>query len=174
MKLVRWVRFNWELEKLPALGHSLPEHYHFAPVAPADEADVRTVVYRSFAHDTAWGDALHEVEAMLDGWLERVFDPEIGGAQCVTLRHGLRIIGATILLPDSAAENHLAPGPCVLMEYRNRGLGSALLGEALRQLQEAGIARATARTKENSPAAKFIYPKFNGIAQPDDKPLLAA
>lgn len=174
MKLVRWVRFNWDLEKLPAIGNALPEHYHFAPAMPADEVDVRAVVARSFAHDTAWGDAIHEVEAMLDGWMERAFELESGGGQCLTLRHGLRIIGATILLPNPAAEYHLAPGPCVLMEYRNRGVGTALLAEALYRLREVGLTRACARAKDNSPVAKFLYPKFNGVPTPDDTPLLAA
>ena len=60
------------------------------------------------------------------------------------------------------------------MEYRNRGFGTALLGEALRQLREAGLARAIALTKNNAPVAKFLYPKFNGVLSPGDTPLLAA
>ncbi len=78
------------------------------------------------------------------------------------------------MLPDPSAENHLSPGPCVLMEYRNRGLGTALLGESLRQLREAGLSRAAALTKSNAPVAKFLYPKFNGVLTPGDTPLLAA
>ncbi len=174
MKLVRWVRFNWDLEKLPVPGDALPKHYHFTPATAANEADVRAVISRSFAHDTSWGDAIHEVNGMLDGWLERAFAAETGRGQCLTLRHGLRIIGATILIPDSLAENHLAPGPCVLMEYRNRGLGTALLGESLRQLREAGLTRASARAKLKSPVAKFLYRKFNGVPVSEEPPLLTA
>jgi GNAT superfamily N-acetyltransferase len=173
MKLVHWIRFNWDLEKLPAPGMALPDHYHFASASEADENELRTVISRSFAHDSSWGDAIHEVNAMLDGWLERAFAPERAG-QCLTIRHGLRIIGAALLVADPQAENHLSPGPCVLLEYRNRGLGSALLGEALRRLREAGLTRASARAKHNSPVAKFLYPKFNGTPTPDDKPMLAA
>lgn len=173
MKLVRWVRFTWDLEKLPPLGIALPKHYHLVPATGADEAELRTVITRSFAHDTSWGDGIHEINGMIDGWLGRAFEREDGGL-CLTLRHGLRIIGATILIPNTLVENHICPGPCVLMEYRNRGLGTALLGEALRQLHEAGLASASARAKANSPVAKFLYPKFNGIPTPDDTPLLAA
>ena len=174
MKLVQWVRFNWDLEKLPASGSVLPKHYHFAPAGEDDASEVRTVITRSFAHDSSWGEAIHEVNGLLDSWLERVFSEENPSGQCVTLRHGLRIIGAAILMPDSPAEDHLSPGPSVLMEYRNRGLGGALLGESLRLLREAGLTRASARAKRNSPVAKYLYPKFNGIAAPDDKPMLAA
>ncbi|MEO6872419.1 MAG: GNAT family N-acetyltransferase, partial [Chthoniobacterales bacterium] len=123
--------------------------------------------------DSSWGEAIHEVNNLLDGWLARAFDPE-NQVQCLTLRHGGRIIGALILNSDPSSENHLSPGPCVVLEYRNRGLGAALLGEALRVLREAGLTRARARAKVNSPVARFLYSKFNGTSAPDDKPLLAA
>jgi GNAT superfamily N-acetyltransferase len=173
MKLVHWVRFNWDLEKLPASGLSLPAHYHFAPACEADESEVRTVITRSFAHDSSWGEAIHEVNGLIDGWLSCAFGEE-PSAQCLTLRHGLRIIGAAVLNRDPTSENHLSPGPCVLLEYRNRGLGVALLGESLRLLREAGITQVRARAKINSPVARFLYPKFNGTPAPDDTPMLAA
>ena len=84
------------------------------------------------------------------------------------------MIGASILLPDPTAGNHLAPGPCVLMEYRNRGLGTALLVESLRQLRAAGLSRASGLAKNNAPVAKFLYPKFNGVVTPGDTPALVA
>jgi hypothetical protein len=31
MKLLGWVRFTWELKKLPPLTAELPEHYHIGP-----------------------------------------------------------------------------------------------------------------------------------------------
>src|SRR5678816_3161090 len=95
MKLVRWVRFNWDLDKLPALEALLPEHYHFASVRPAEEKELRALITRSFVHDSSWGDAIHEVNALVAGWLERAFDPEKSGL-CLALRHGTRMIGATI------------------------------------------------------------------------------
>ena len=173
MKLVQWVRFTWDLAKLPATAPALPEHYHLAVVDLSEEKELRAVIARCFALDTSWGDAIHEIDAMIEGWLERAFNPEKSSI-CVALRHGARIIGATILDPEPAAEDHLAPGPCVQMEYRNRGLGTALLGEALRRLREAGLSRAAAPAKRNGPVARFLYPKFNGTVVPCATPLLAA
>jgi len=173
MKLVHWVRFTWDLEQFPPLGSVLPEHYHFAVATAADEKELRAVVTRSIAHDTSWGDAIHDVNGMIAGWLERAFAPD-GIGIYLALRHGLRIIGTSVLMPDPAAEDHLTPGPCVLMEYRNRGFGSALLEESLRQLRAAGLTRASALTKSNAPVAKFLYPKFNGTLAPGDTPLVAA
>jgi GNAT superfamily N-acetyltransferase len=173
MKLVHWVRFSWDLDKLPAIAPALPLHYRFDEVSSSNERDVRAVIARSLAHDMSWVDAIHEVSATMEGWLERVFDPEKDGV-CVALRHGSRIIGATILNPNPAADDHLAPGPCVQMEYRSRGLGTALLAEGLRRLQEAGLSRAATLARLNGPAAKFLYPKFGGAMIPATTPLLAA
>ncbi|MEO5754228.1 MAG: GNAT family N-acetyltransferase [Chthoniobacterales bacterium] len=173
MRLVQWVRFSWDFDKLPAFTTSLPPHYSFSAATRADERELRLVIKRSFAHDTSWGDAIHEVDGMLDGWVERIFEPEKNGL-CLALRHGLRMIGAAMLIPDPTTENHLSPGPCVLMEYRNRGFGTALLGESLQRLREAGLDRAVALTKSNAPVAKFLYPKFNGVLVAGDVPLLAA
>ncbi|PYK58370.1 MAG: hypothetical protein DME43_11745 [Verrucomicrobia bacterium] len=50
---------------------------------------------------------------------------------------------------------NLFPGLCILVEYRNRGLGTFLLCSALRHLRDAGMTRACARTRESSPAARF-------------------
>jgi hypothetical protein len=173
MKLTHWVRFTWDLQQLPQLGIALPDHYHFRDAESADEKDLRAVISRSFAHDTSWGDSIHEINSLVDGWLARAFS-EDGGAIFVTLRHGPRIIGAAISFTDPSLEDQLSPGPCVLMEYRNRGLGTALLGESLRRLRESALTHAHARARSNSLVAKFLYPKFNGTITPDDKPLLAA
>ena len=104
-----------------------------------DEKELRTVIGRSFVarHLLGRRDSRGQ-RPCFDGWLERAFEPEESGI-CLALRHGLRMIGASILIPDPAAGNHLTPGPCVLMEYRNRGLGTALLEESLRQLRDAGL-----------------------------------
>lgn len=172
MKLVHWVRFTWDLQQLPPLGIALPDHYHFRDAGSEDEKELRAVITRSFAHDTSWGDSIHEINSLVDGWLARGFS-ENGGAIFVALRHGQRIIGASVSFTDPSLEDQLAPGPCVLMEYRNRGLGTALLGESLRRLRESGLTHAHARAHTNSLVAKFLYPKFSGTMTPD-KPLLAA
>jgi GNAT superfamily N-acetyltransferase len=173
MRLIQWVRFSWDLDQLASLAPALPAHYHFALAGRPDEKEVRAVIQRSFAHDTSWSFAIHEVGALLEAWLAEAFDPEGRGA-CIVLRHGARIIGATVLNLDPSAEDHLAPGPCVQLEYRNRGLGTALLGEALRHLREAGLSRVGATAKSNGPVARFLYPKFNGTIVTGTTPLLAA
>ena len=173
MRLVQWVRFTWELDAVAALDPQLPAHYHFTVAGPPNERDLRAVIARSFAHDTSWGGSIHEVNSMVEAWLESAFDP-LAKVVVLALCHGTRIIGTTILVPDPAAEDQLAPGPCVQMEYRNRGLGTALLAEGLRRLQDAGLSRASTIARSNGPVARFLYPKFDGVIIPGASPLLAA
>jgi GNAT superfamily N-acetyltransferase len=52
------------------------------------------------------------------------------------------------------------------MEYRNRGFGTWLLQASLQVLKESGLTRATGLARELSPVAKFLYPKYNGVAAP--------
>ena len=78
----------------------------------------------------------------------------------LVLTHGPRIIAASVLNTEVDADSHLVSGPCVLSEYCNRGLGTALLHASLLQLREAGLTKAAAITKENTAAGKFVYRKF--------------
>jgi predicted GNAT family acetyltransferase len=85
------------------------------------------------------------------------------------------VIGASALTTNPDATNHLLTGPCILMEYRNRGLATALLAESLIALREANLTVAHALTKQNSPASQFVYPKFNSTSEPFERePRLAA
>jgi Acetyltransferase (GNAT) family len=173
MRLLNWVHFTWDLTKLPMLDSQMPEHYQIAPIVKEDETELRKVVTTSFLLDPAWNPAMQEVKRKIDLWLGRAFESQT--STCLALRHGLRIIGAAVLSFDPDAENNLAPGPCILMEYRNRGFGTRLLESSLTFLREAGLSRAIAIARENAPVARFLYPKFHGIATPAEiRPLLAA
>jgi GNAT superfamily N-acetyltransferase len=134
---------------------------------------LRQIISRSFVLDATWNPAMQEVMQTIDIWLEAAFASP--ATIFLTLRHGLRIIGTSVLSPGPILENHLTPGPCVIVEYRNRGFGTRLLEQSLQALREAGISRAFAISKADAPVAKFLYPKFNGILTPHDHaPLLAA
>jgi GNAT superfamily N-acetyltransferase len=171
--LSNWIHFTWDLTSLPRLKTQMPEHYQIAPAAKEDEAELRRVITASFVLDPAWNPAMHEVKSKIDKWLDRAFESTTG--TCLALRHGLRIIGAAVLSLDPHAENHLTPGPCILMEYRNRGFGTQLLESSLTFLREAGLSRAIGIARENVPVSRFLYTKFSGVPMPPDiVPALAA
>ena len=171
MKVINWVQFSWDLTALPPGESDLPEHYEITVATPDDEKELRKVISSSFALDPDWNSMMHEITPTIDGWLAEALesDRNLG----LVLRHGTRIIGAAVLSLDPAANNHLSPGPCILMEYRNRGFGTRVLERSLNTLRGAGLSRAAGIAKENSPVTKFLYPKFAGTAAPyDSTPLL--
>ena len=173
MKLINWVQFTWDLAALPEALPALPEHYQISAAMADDEKELRRVVTSSFALDPDWNTTMQEVLQKVETWLGETLEESTNG--CLVLRHGTRIIGASVLSLHADAPNHLSPGPCVSMEYRNRGFGTHLLGRSLATLRDRGLSRAVAIAKENSPVTKFLYTKFNGTASAHTAgPLLVA
>ena len=172
MKLINWVQFSWDLARLPESGADLPEHYEITPATVEDEKELRRVITSSFALDPEWNATMHELLQTIDGWLDSAH--ATGANSALVLRHGARIIGASVLAAEAEGENHLCPGPCILMEYRNRGFGTNLLDRSLRSLRDAGLTRASGIAKENSPVTKVLYPKFGATWGPYESPDLVA
>ena len=162
MKIVRWRRFTWDLSKLPSLENKLPAYFTFREATREEGRIVRAMIMTSFALDSAWSDALKLFRDRIDAQFDAAFQRESVPAIVVT--HGVRIIAGSVLSTELDAESHLISGPCVLSEYCNRGLGTALLHHSLRQLRTAGLDHALAITKENVPACKFVYPKFGSTS----------
>jgi predicted N-acetyltransferase YhbS len=158
MKLVRWKRFIWDLTKLPPLTQKLPAHFGFRAATREEAKVVHGVVFTSFTLDSAWSDVFNSLRERLEMQLELAFERETVAAVVIT--HGTRIIAASVLSTEIDGESNLISGPCVLSEYCNRGLGSALLHHSLEHLRKAGLDHAAGITKESVTACKFVYPKF--------------
>lgn len=158
--MISWICFDWKLagDEIPAL-----------PAPPltlrsCDRGDrdvVLKVLLDSFAMDTAWGDVARRIEEAMEDCVKQAFDsPE---PACVVAQHGQRVVGASLLDARSGASNHLVSGPMILHEYRNRGVGSALLAGSLRFLRSRGLESARGVTRPGSTVARFVYPKFGGV-----------
>jgi GNAT superfamily N-acetyltransferase len=172
MKLINWVQFTWDLAGVAAVDSALPEHYEITPATADDEKELRRVITSAFALDPEWNPTMQEVMQTIDSWLDEALGSETNTA--IVLRHGVRIIGASVLSMEQDRDNHLSPGPCILMEYRNRGFGTKMLERSLQALRDAGLTRAAGIAKENSPVTKFLYTKFGGTAAPYDAGSLLA
>jgi len=180
MKLVRWTRFSWDLTKFAPVYPAIDSHYRIRQAIAGDEKVVRSVVFSSFTLDQNWNFLLREIREQLDGSLDGVFHDRLDRGQrvnrteqatgterfCMVASHGSRIIGVSALSSQQDAENHLLTGPCVLMEYRNRGLATALLAQSLLALREANITTAYGLTKQGSATAQFVYTKFSSKNTP--------
>src|ERR1700704_2711845 len=132
-KPLSWVRFTWDLVKLAPEKTALPEHYQINRATKDDEKELRKVFSSSFMLDPVWNPAIGDVMQKVQTWLDRALDSS--NNVCLALRHGARIIGASVLSLDPKIDNHLMPGPTVLMEYRNRGFGTHLLEDSLHLLR---------------------------------------
>ncbi len=161
MKLVRWKRFTWDLTKLPTPAPTLAERYCIRPALPDDREAVTSLILATFTLDSAWADTLATVKEWLSAHIGAAFANEVAAAVVIT--HGQRIIAASAVTTDPDADTNLLSGPCVSMEYRNRGLGTALLYHTLMQLRQSGLEHANGVTKSNVAVAKFMYPKFGAI-----------
>jgi N-acetylglutamate synthase-like GNAT family acetyltransferase len=161
MKLVRWKRFTWDLAKLPP-PPPLAERYNVRPAFGEDRAGVTHIIISAFTLDSAWGDVCATVKEWMQAQIDAAFERE--SAAAVVITHGQRVIAACAVNTEVEAETHLLSGPCVSMEYRNRGLGTALLYHTLLHLKQAGLTHVHGITKVNVPAAKFVYPKFGAVA----------
>jgi len=96
----------------------------------------------------------------MERFVDDAFDKGREMPSCVVAQHGSRIIGVSVLDADPDSLNHLSSGPVILHEYRNRGLGSALLAASLNFLRQEGLSKVRGVTRANSTAARFIYSKF--------------
>ncbi len=158
MKLVRWTRFTWDLTTLPPLAVALDRRYTLCAAAREEESSVIALVHRAFSMDSAWFDQYVVFRDRLQLQTHQSFERE--SVPAVVVMHGTRIVAVSVLSSEITAETHLLSGPCVLPEYCNRGLGSALLHESLVQLAHHGLSIAHGVSKENTLASRFVYSKF--------------
>lgn len=164
MKLVRWTRFTWDLGKLPPLANALDKRYTLRAASREEEPIVHRVIASAFSLDSDWGDNYSTFRDRLQMQLRLSFERE--SVPALVILHGQRIICASGLTTEVEADSHLLSGPCVLIEYRNRGFGTALLHASLTHLAQSGISLGYGVSKESAPASKFIYPKFGSTRAP--------
>ena len=158
--MISWISYEWQRQNLPEAA---------PPTAPtairdseqSDRPAVEKVLKSAFAVDPTWADSSRPIAAHLAAATEKVFSAE--RPACPVLVHGSRIIGVSLLDLDEGAENNLLSGPCILNEYRNRGLATALLAASLERIFAAGAKTALGLTRRKSVAGRFIYPKFGGV-----------
>ena len=90
MKLSNWIRFTWDLTRLPSFENPLPEHYEIGPATAEDEKELRKIISSSFVLDPMWSPELQDVTEKIESWLERAFASP--ACSFLALRHGTRII----------------------------------------------------------------------------------
>jgi ribosomal protein S18 acetylase RimI-like enzyme len=170
MKLVHWKRYLWDLKKLPDYEPQMSSSYVIRPAERDEEKAVQNVVSTAFSLDMAWGDSFKAVRGFIETQLAQTFLSS--STPAVVITHGTRIIAASVINNEENAVTHLISGPCVLSEYRSRGLGTTLLHESLKQLKKCNLSLATGVSKDGVPVSKFIYSKFGSTTEEFEPALL--
>ncbi len=168
MKTIQWAQFTWDLAKTSPGRPALPPSFSIRRATQDDEEAIRSVILSAFTLDSEWNSFFFLVRPLFETALDELFGQN-SEPLCLVVSHGPRVIGASGLSVERDACNHLLTGPCLSLEYRNRGIASAMLAHSLSFLREAGLTSVRGLTKEGTAAAQFIYPKFGSAhaAAPD-------
>jgi len=162
-------RYRWKLADLQPGSVPVPAPFTLRPAGEQELEDAVRVVQASYDLDPDWsGCAKHINNVILPG-LRRAFE---GEATCLFLLHGNRVIAASAYDPEPADGIHLITGPCVLIEYRNRGIGGALLHATFEALRARGLTEAVGLARPGTPSAKFLCRKFGGQQLPTPAPMV--
>jgi GNAT superfamily N-acetyltransferase len=162
-----WLRFTWDLSKVPTGDLSAPSPFVLRVAEDGEEDVIGKVTESAFRMDSGWGNFQSALLEHLARQCGAAF-AKADAHRVIVLLHGARIIGSSVVCLDEDAPAHLATGPCVLHEYRSRGLGTALLGASLGALAKSGLRTARGVARDRTIAARYIYPKFGGMAEPWD------
>jgi N-acetylglutamate synthase-like GNAT family acetyltransferase len=164
-----WIRFHWKTTTLPS-SPKLDSRLTIRSATAAEQNSVLKVILLALAMNTDWYDMTEEVQALIEAGIKKSFvsDKE---PSCFVATHGSRIIATSLLDCSSETTNHVMSGPWIYPEYRNRGVGTALLWSSLQQIAERGITSAFGMTRKNSIAAQFVYPKFGGTIEDLSTPI---
>lgn len=153
-------RFSWNLQAFPGAPEEMFKPFVLRSAGEQETDEAAAIVQASYNLDPEWsGCALHIKGTVLPGVMKTLAKEPT----CLFIQHGNRVIAASVY--DPAPEEggvHLVSGPCVLVEYRNRGIGGALLAATLDALRNRGVLEAFGATRPKSPSSRYLCPKFGG------------
>ena len=159
-KPVALARFAWLLKDLPANAGEISAPYVLRTAGEQETDEAVAIVQSSYNLDPEWSGCAMHIKGTVLPMVMKTLAKE---PTCLFVQHGNRVIAASVFEwePESGGV-HLVSGPCVLIEYRNRGIGGTLLGATLDALRARGVTQAFGQTRPNSPSAKYLCSKFGG------------
>jgi GNAT superfamily N-acetyltransferase len=160
---LEWVKFSWDPGVAAGADAPLDALLTLRGAEEADQDGLRKAVQSGLLLDPEWKHDLPAILRTITARLDRLFTDEDN--HCTVVCHGKRVIAMSLMDARAESPGHLVSGPLVLPEYRNRGIGSALLRSSLAELATRGVAQARGLVPRNSLAARFVYPKFGGVAE---------
>jgi ribosomal protein S18 acetylase RimI-like enzyme len=164
MMLSTWVQYTWNLAQLPLEAPRLDKRFSMdLAELPGDIALLDAAISRSYSMESAWAHDLAPRVKLARELLEHYAStPDV---HFITVKHGHRIIGASIIRESADKPTNLPVGVCVLNEYRCRGIGTSLLHNSLLRLKERGVETVRVISKKGLAAERYLYPKYGGVRQ---------
>jgi hypothetical protein len=162
-KPVALTRFVWALKDLPSDAGQIPAPFVLRTAGEQEVDEAVAIVRSSYNLDPEWsGCAMHIKGTVLPAVMKALAKEPT----CLFVQHGNRVIAASVFDCEPETEGvHLVSGPCVLIEYRNRGIGGALLGATLDALRGRGLTEVTGHTRPSGPSSKYLATKYGGRPQ---------
>jgi ribosomal protein S18 acetylase RimI-like enzyme len=160
----QWIRFTWDLEKLPSYTPKLKTTMRLVETGDEELPRIWEAVSRSYSSDLGWNIGLAKRLEYLDEKIHKGADDK--ALAFIVLEDGPRVVGASVLVPKpEESEPHFLSGVCVVNEYRCRGYGTALLHASLKLLADRGQKQVRVVTKSRTAAEKHLYPKFGSVRE---------
>lgn len=165
MTATHWMRFQWDLSRSAIAEPAIERPMVCRPAENDEEQEVLDVLCKSVALDSSLGEGGRDLQEYFRDAFYKVWRSK--DRRALAVLHGDRIVGASVFLVGTEeSSDQLFSGPCVLSEYRSRGLGKFLLQASLVELKNAGVGAPSAICKRFSTLAKYVYPKFGGNGAP--------
>ena len=123
----------------------LDPHYHIRPVTRDEEKTVRAVMFEFVRAGYELVGHAEDHEGLARGAAGRCLRAQGGalpGGDARHAGHRRQPAGSRTRRPSATSSS----GPCILNEYRNRGIGTELLFQSLDALREAGLSQARGRS----------------------------
>jgi ribosomal protein S18 acetylase RimI-like enzyme len=166
-----WIRFNWDLKKLPDESPKAGAGLEVRLGEEKECRDIATVIERACQAEHGWG--VIRPQRVSESWEIVLRGMNEKNVRVLVLQDGRRIVGASVLCVAADAPRQLVSGICVLEEYHNRGWGTLMLWRSLKFLAESGLDKASVVTRSNVNAFRYLYPKyFSTRERLDELPLL--
>jgi len=158
-----WLEFSWKLQ--PDL---LPETVFELGALKLADVEIGEPLFQLLGKAVSMDNSLGEVGRILRDFFWKHASQVWSGLepQAIAVFHGERMVGASVVAFSAGTKPGLLSGPCVLGEYCSRGLGTILLQESLCKLRRSGAEAARGVCGAHGVLAKYIYPKFGGMATP--------
>jgi len=156
--------YRWNTAAVPSPGPEVPPPLRVDELQGEPPANLLKLAEKACCEDNSLGTPRGYFQEYFSSVAEKISGRR-DAIHSIVLRHGERMIGASLLDTGEEAENHLLTGPCVLHEYQGRGLGSLLFHRSLLHLAGAGLQEIRGFSLGRSKLDRYVYSKFGGISE---------